>query len=839
MSTRLGSPYGLRLGFGALALGLSSSVAHAQLPPAAAGVQHVSEYGRPLASVEDSTAIVVNPANLAFMPGGEFRWTGAFLSDETDAPYSGHAFGLAARIPFIGVSAGVRLDLLRPRYEIGGRPLDNYHWLHWALAVPLGRYMALGGAISSSYSDAAVADDFTSLSVGFTSRMANWLSFALVGHDLNRPRNRYFEFEPRYEAGLSIRPFSRRTLEVSFESAYLRDEDTWIPKGIVGLDIGPLGRLRAEYALQDPTGGAPQVWQAAVSMSLNINTPKASAEFIGGAAAGTQLGPADAYSPFFSAATRAFREPVGVNLGRYGVEVMIEETPDEREHVALLRALWALAKEQRVDAVLVKLREAPARDMAGVEELRDAFFELRRAGKRVICQAETLGLTGMYLCAAANRIAITPSGDVRVSGLRSSHVYLSELLNQLGVKADFIRAGNYKAAPEQLTQREASAEARENRVNLMQQAEIEFTTALALGRHLPPNAVRERMGQGPFLANDALQQQLVDAVVFDDEIDAQVKAATGRNTRVLDGELGELAPDTFRREGAIAVVYVDGELIDGNSSEIPLLGVRTAGSYTLTETFEQLREDRRVKAVVVRVNTPGGSSSAADAVWRAIDLTARTKPTVVSMGGTAASGGYYLASAASRVFANPSTLTGSIGVFYGKADLSGLLAKVGVDVETYKTHPRADAESWFRPFTDGERLAMTKQLQTLYDLFLERVAEGRNLTKADVENVAQGRVWTGRQAVQHKLADELGGLRQALRYARQRAGLSSDAPIIELPVPERSLFREVLGLGSAQNEVAKALPSQVRNVVKAIAPLTIHPGDKAQARLEMAVPELD
>ncbi len=134
---------------------------------------------------------------------------------------------------------------------------------------------------------------------------------------------------------------------------------------------------------------------------------------------------------------------------------------------------------------------------------------------------------------------------------------------------------------------------------------------------------------------------------------------------------------------------------------------------------------------------------------------------------------------------------------------------------------------------------MTKHLHTLYDLFLERVAEGRNLAKADVDKVAQGRVWTGRQAVQYKLADEIGGLRQALAYARRRAGLSSDAPLIELPVPERSLIREVLGLGSAQSEVVEALPTQMRSVVKALAPLTIHPGDKAQARLEMAVPELD
>src|SRR5690606_37927295 len=176
----------------------------------------------------------------------------------------------------------------------------------------------------------------------------NWLGLAIVGHNLNRPRNRFFEFQPRWEAGVAIRPLSSRTLEVAFEGAYLKDDDVWTPKALIGLDIGPVGRLRGEFAVQDPSGEESQRWQAALSMSVNVNAPMASSELSAGAATGTLLGPSDTYSPYFSIATRGFREPVGLKPGRYAIKLRIDDTPNERQHVALLRTLWSLAKESNV-----------------------------------------------------------------------------------------------------------------------------------------------------------------------------------------------------------------------------------------------------------------------------------------------------------------------------------------------------------------------------------------------------------------------------------------------------------------------------------------------------------
>ena len=287
------------------------------------------------------------------------------------------------------------------------------------------------------------------------------------------------------------------------------------------------------------------------------------------------------------------------------------------------------------------------------------------------------------------------------------------------------------------------------------------------------------------------------------------------------------------RQRKIALVYIDGDIVDGRSRSIPFLGVKTVGSYTIAETLKQVREDSSVGAVVLRIESPGGSSMASDVMWREIQLTQKKKPVIVSMGAYAASGGYYVAAPATRIFANPLTITGSIGIFFGKADISGLLSKVGVDVTVYKTGPRADAESMFRPFTPEERVALEGKLRKVYDLFLERVATGRDMLSEDVDKVAQGRVWTGEQAHARGLVDELGGLRQALAHARMLGELRDDCPIVELPEPKSSLLGKLLGIEGLTAPSA-ALPSGIAQIAKALAPFMIHKSHQALARLPYA-----
>ena len=281
------------------------------------------------------------------------------------------------------------------------------------------------------------------------------------------------------------------------------------------------------------------------------------------------------------------------------------------------------------------------------------------------------------------------------------------------------------------------------------------------------------------------------------------------------------------------MLYVDGDMIDGRSQTIPLIDMKLCGSYTMAETIRSLRDDSSIKAVVLRIESPGGSSMASDVMWRELHLLAERKPLIVSMGSIAASGGYYIAAPAKEIFALPLTLTGSIGIFYGKADLSGLLGKLGVTIDTYKTTPRADAESLFRPFTPDEVDELHVKVRQFYDVFLDRVAQGRHMTTEAVDAVGQGRVWVGQQAIDKKLVDKLGGLREAIEEAEHLAGLPHDAPIAEYPVVTRSLLEWALGLNAETKAVAvDGLPLQIKDAVRAVAPLAVYARDVAMARME-------
>jgi protease IV len=224
-------------------------------------------------------------------------------------------------------------------------------------------------------------------------------------------------------------------------------------------------------------------------------------------------------------------------------------------------------------------------------------------------------------------------------------------------------------------------------------------------------------------------------------------------------------------------------------------------------------------------------------MWRELRLLGEKKPMVVSMGGVSASGGYYIATAAANheIYALPLTVTGSIGIFYGKADASQLLTKIGVNVDTFRTAPRADAESMFRPYTEDEKKELQKKIGQFYDVFLDRVATGRHMTKEQVDAVGQGRVWAGQQAIEHHLIDKLGGLREALDEARKLGGLPADAPVSEVPVIEKTLLDTVLelgGFGASGPMILDGLPIQVKDVARAIAPMAVYEKDIPMARME-------
>jgi protease IV len=828
---------------------LFSANARAQFPANQPTRQPV--FGKSPVTNDDSSALVQNPANLAFLPASELRWSSVYLNEGARVPWQGHALAFAFPIPFLNASTGLRVDLMSPPSG-GAGPLFKsdglYQWVTWGLALKASDSFAFGMSLQRSYSDMPEAHGLFGWSLALTSRPSDYFGLSFVASDINAPKNSSGGVIDRsFDVALAMRPLRSRALEVGLSGKIVdAPKAYWAPSATLGVDIPELGRLRGGVSFLDPDDGIAQSeWLASASMSFYLNGTAGSMDLSGGSLFGGGLGQQVSGKAQENLATevafKGYREPSGTNAPTYALRIRLESTPSTREHVALLRHLWQIAEEETsVGAVVFELRTSPADSMAHVQELRDAIYMLRQAGKKVMCHLEDADGASLYLCSAADRILLNPAGGIRFAGLRARYFYYAGLLDKLGIKADFVRIGAHKSAPEAFTRVGSSEVARDDKIDLLQQHEKHLTLGIAHGRKLSPQVVRERIAKGPFVAVEAKTAGFVDGYAFDDELESQASLLMGQPVRLLDDNRGVFADRFNGANPGIALIYVDGDMVDGRSQTIPLIGTRLVGSYTIAESIKKARENPLVGAVVLRVETGGGSALAADVMWREVERTTKIKPVIVSMGTAAASGGYYIASPGTRVFANPLTITGSIGIFYGKADVSELLRKLGVNVEVYKTAPRADAESIFRPFTDEEKTELKRKVWQFYDVFLQRVADGRHLTKEQVDAIGQGRVWTGEQAAANKLVDELGGLRQALAYARSVAGLSAHAPIEEFPPPNTSLIGRLLGIeGVSENLPShlQILPPGMMDMVRALGPFIVHPADKPLARMELTVIE--
>ena len=448
--------------------------------------------------------------------------------------------------------------------------------------------------------------------------------------------------------------------------------------------------------------------------------------------------------------------------------------------LAALRALDAAARDPWVAGVLLRVRGSLG-GYSRALSLRRAVDGVRASGRPVVAWAESLDAPACLVASGATRLWLPPTGSLHLVGLRLEGVYLRGLLDRLELRPEVVRVGSHKSAGDRLARASMSPEEREQLEALADDLYAELVAAIARGRGLGEDAVRERIDRGPWLGRAAVEHGLADACLYPDEVEA---------------ELAALAPATRRpREARVAVRSVDARLYHalraGDPGWRPLLrelpriavvvargaihrgaGPRGIASERLGAALEALRREESVRGVVLRVESPGGDALASDLVWRAVHLLAAEKPVAVSMGDVAASGGYYLAAAAHAIFAEAATLTGSIGVVGGRLDAEGLLRRLGIAREAIERGANAGLLSGSTGFRSGERAAVQGAMETLYATFVERVAEGRKLAPEAVAAAAQGRVWSGARARAQGLVDELGGPLEALRWVRERAGLA-------------------------------------------------------------------
>lgn len=438
--------------------------------------------------------------------------------------------------------------------------------------------------------------------------------------------------------------------------------------------------------------------------------------------------------------------------------------------------------------------------LAMAQELRDAVRAFRDAGKLTVAWAESFGEVGRgtvpyYLATVFERIYLQPSGDIALTGVALEEPFFNEALDKIGVTPRFAKRHEYKTAANTFMERTYTPEHEEMSSRLVASAGEQVVAGIAAGRGLPEEQVRKLIDRAPLLGAEALEAGLVDRLAYRDEVYAEVRAAVApdparpeETTRLryvtrYNRTSGLAKRIPLRQQDAVALIQGQGPIRLGRSGRSAMPGQGSSiGSDTIAAAFRGAVRDDRVKAIVFRVDSPGGSYVASDTIWREVVLARKAgKPVIVSMGNVAASGGYFVAAPATVIVAQPGTLTGSIGVVVGKPVIGDLLGRLGIGLGSVEEGAHARMFAPTRDFTEDEWEHVNSFLDRIYDDFVGKVAEGRDLTRERVDSLARGRVWTGADAHERGLVDELGGLGLALDVARKKSGLPADAPVRVYP----------------------------------------------------------
>ncbi len=463
------------------------------------------------------------------------------------------------------------------------------------------------------------------------------------------------------------------------------------------------------------------------------------------------------------------------------------------------RMLLRAAEDARLAGVLVKLDELDI-GWSRAESLHRALRAVRQASKITMAFVTGAGNSAFFVASACERVVLQPSSTLMLQSLSAESFFLKDLLGEIGVRPELDHVGEYKSAGEMFLRRESSAEHRSELDGILSSLHEQIVTHIAEGRGMSRESVEQRLRGGPFTAEEAEQAGLVDRVAYEDACVDLLEDELGRKPTLVEARSRRVRPGWLRRlwnhrRPRIAVVHACGVLTMGGGGRSLGRG-RAIGARSLVGVLEGVRENRRVKALVLRIDTPGGSAVASDVVHRALALTSRKKTVIVSMGDVAASGGYYIAAAASAIVAEGSTLTGSIGVIGGKFSVDRVLDRLGIYRETRTLGGNASFLSPLQPFSEEERDWHRRSLVHFYEKrFLPVVMEGRSLDFEQADRAGRGRVWTGRQGIGLGLVDALGGLDDAIRLAHEKVGLAPERTNVVFHVPRRRL-RDFVGLGT-------------------------------------------
>ncbi|MEY3400861.1 MAG: hypothetical protein RLZZ86_464 [Cyanobacteriota bacterium] len=449
----------------------------------------------------------------------------------------------------------------------------------------------------------------------------------------------------------------------------------------------------------------------------------------------------------------------------------------------VVETLDKAGRDQRIVGIYIDGSNANSEvGYASLREMRQALEKFRKTGKKIIAYSTDWKEREYYLSSVANQIVVNPVGVMAMNGLSSQPMFLAGALQKYGIGVQIVRVGKFKGAVEPLILDKLSPENREQTQKLLDDIWGEWRRAVGKSRNIEPQKLQAIANNQPILEAAAAQTNgLVDKTAYQDQVFTELKKLTGQQekdqklTKISLGDYAEVPGESVDSDQKIAVVYTEGEIVNGSGNDGEIGGDRFA------KIFTKIRENSQIKAVVLRINSPGGSATAAEIMQREIKLTRQLKPVIVSMGDVAASGGYWIASDSNRIFAEPNTITGSIGVFGVLFNGQKLGNNNGITWDTVKTSEYADQQTISRPKSAQELEVYQRSVDRIYNLFLQKVSQGRKLSTAKVAEIAQGRVWSGTAAKEIGLIDEIGGLNVAIEYAAKQAKLGNNWELEEYP----------------------------------------------------------
>lgn len=506
--------------------------------------------------------------------------------------------------------------------------------------------------------------------------------------------------------------------------------------------------------------------------------------------------------------------------------------------LSMRQAILAAAEDDQISALELNCGGL-AVGWAKAQEIRGAISQFSESGKPVVARIQVGGMLDYYVASAADEVYLFPEGMLDAKGLRAEVSFYKDTLDKIGAEVEAERIGKYKNAPETYTETGMSDAFREVIDSMLDEMLKQYLETVAPSRSMSPEQLRAALDEGPFLPPQAEQLGIVDGLLYDDQFEDRILELTDAEeyeTVSLSTYIAAHA-ETLLGEAddpQIAVLYGVGNIMRGKTQTDPFSGTVVLGSDSFSKALEDLAENDDVKAVILRIDSPGGDAIASDQMWRGLARLREKKPVVVSMSDVAASGGYYMAMAGDTpVVAYPGTVTGSIGVFFGKVNLEGLYEKLGVHTEILTRGRFAAIDTSSRALTEAERIKLREGVEQFYQTFVQKVADARETTWEEIHEVAQGRVWTGTQALDQNLVDQLGGYSEVIALAKLQAEIDvdTDVRLVAYPAP-KPWFEALLEQGSMvrapslldlapEKLKTPALPSLLRGGMLAVSPYAV------------------